>query len=96
MPIFAVSPEIFGRFFSSYHQHWVETDAAARFLVSYQHWLFYPIMAFARFNLYAQAWLLLLSDEYVHNKVRPRVSQRVQMKTRRDNAVYLSTGTLDC
>eukprot|EP00618_Florenciella_parvula_P006724 CAMPEP_0119465024 /NCGR_PEP_ID=MMETSP1344-20130328/344_1 /TAXON_ID=236787 /ORGANISM="Florenciella parvula, Strain CCMP2471" /LENGTH=512 /DNA_ID=CAMNT_0007497265 /DNA_START=85 /DNA_END=1623 /DNA_ORIENTATION=- len=68
MPIFAVSPEIFGRFFSSYHQHWVETDAAARFLVSYQHWLFYPIMAFARFNLYAQAWLLLLSDEYVHNK----------------------------
>ena len=67
MPIFAVSDEIFHEdFYSTFHKRWVRKDAAALFLVSYQHWLFYPIMAFARFNLYAQSWILLLDQkEYV-------------------------------
>jgi len=68
MPIFAVTDSIFGKFFSSYHQKWVTTDAAAKFLVSWQHLLFYPVMFFARFNLYAQSYLLLLSKEYVQFK----------------------------
>ena len=68
MPVFAVTPAIFKRFWSSYHEKWVELDLAARLLVPYQHWLFYPIMSLARFNLYAQSWVLLLSREHVHNK----------------------------
>jgi delta8-fatty-acid desaturase len=68
MPIFAVTPEIFKRFWSTYHAKWVEMDAAARLLLPYQHWLFYPVMGFARFNLYAQSWLLLLSGERLHHK----------------------------
>lgn len=68
MPIFAVTEKIFGRFFSTYHQRWIETDAIARALVSVQHWLYYPVMALARFNLYAQSWLLLLSSEHVPYK----------------------------
>lgn len=61
MPIFAVDPAILkGRFWTSYHRKWVEFDGAARLLVSHQHWLFYPVMALARFNLYAQSWILLL------------------------------------
>lgn len=67
-PIFAVTPGIFKRFYSSYHAKWVELDVAARTLVPYQHYLFYPVMSLARFNLYAQSWLLLLSPEFVHNK----------------------------
>lgn len=68
MPIFAVTNKIFGRFFSTYHQRWVETDEAARWLLTVQHWLYYPVMALARFNLYAQSWLLLLSKEHVPYK----------------------------
>jgi delta8-fatty-acid desaturase len=68
MPIFAVTPAIFSRFWSTYHAKWVELDFAARLLVPWQHYLFYPVMSVARFNLYIQSWLLLLSSERVHNK----------------------------
>lgn len=68
MPLFAVTPDIFngssghehGKFWTTYHQKWVQFDSIARFMVSNQHWLFYPIMALARFNLYAQSYILLL------------------------------------
>ena len=53
-PIFAVTPGIFKKFYSTYHAKWVELDAPARLLVPYQHYLFYPVMSLARFNLYAQ------------------------------------------
>jgi len=68
MPIFAVTPEIFGEFWSTYHQKQVITDTIARALVSFQHFLYYPVMAFARFNLYAQSYILLLSKEKVDHK----------------------------
>merc|ERR1711871_394880 len=68
MPIFAVDDGIFGKFWSSYHQKWVITDLAARTLVSIQRILYYPVMAVARFNLYAQSWLLLLSKEKVQHR----------------------------
>merc|ERR1711959_274236 len=68
MPIFAVTPEIFGKWWSTYHQKTVITDDAARFLVSFQHYLYYPVMAVARFNLYIQSYLLLLSREKVDHK----------------------------
>ena len=70
MPIFAVTSDIFngtsghenGKFWTTYHQKWIQFDAIARYLVSYQHILFYPIMAVARFNLYAQSYMLLLDS----------------------------------
>jgi delta8-fatty-acid desaturase len=62
MPVFACSSKICETpFWSSYHEKVVHMDAAARFLVRYQHILFFPIMMFARFNLYAQGWILLLT-----------------------------------
>jgi len=68
LPIFAVTTGEFGKYFSSYHRKYFSMDAVAKFLVSYQHILFYPVMFFARFNLYAQSYLLLLSKERVHHK----------------------------
>jgi len=41
-------------YYSTYHEKWMKVDAIWRFLISYQHFLFYPIMAVARFNLYVQ------------------------------------------
>lgn len=71
MPLLAVTSDIFngssglehGKFWTTYHRKWVQFDSVARFMVSHQHWLFYPIMAFARFNLYAQSYLLLLDGD---------------------------------
>ncbi|TVU34111.1 hypothetical protein EJB05_15939, partial [Eragrostis curvula] len=62
MPLFAVSPRLFASLTSAFYRHRVmRFDAAARFLVSYQHWTFYPVMCVARANLFAQS-LLLLTD----------------------------------
>mmetsp|Transcript_8631 Transcript_8631/g.18948 ORF Transcript_8631/g.18948 Transcript_8631/m.18948 type:complete len:559 (-) Transcript_8631:291-1967(-) len=67
MPILAVTPRVFEKpFWSTYYTKWVSMDAAAKFLVSHQHLLFYPVMMVARFNLYAQSWIALLSNERLH------------------------------
>jgi len=67
MPILAVTPKVFDKpFWSTYYEKWVGMDAVARFLVTKQQYVFYPIMALARFNLYAQSWILLLSKERLH------------------------------
>jgi len=57
-----VSEQIFnkGGFESTYHKKRFDMDFFARFLVSYQHLLFYPVMAVARVNLYAQSWINLI------------------------------------
>ena len=68
MPIFAVSEKIFGKFWSTYYEKWVVTDLPARLLVSYQQYLFYPVMFIARFNLYVQSWLMLLSTKKAEYK----------------------------
>lgn len=62
LPVFAVSDKIFnkGGFFSTYHKKRFDIDFFARFLVSIQHLLFYPVMAVARINLYAQSWINLI------------------------------------
>jgi delta8-fatty-acid desaturase len=67
MPIFAVTPRIFSKpYWSTYYTKWVCMDRVAKMLVSHQHILLYPVMAFARFNLYAQSWILLFSSERLH------------------------------
>ena len=63
LPVMAVDSTLFRKYWSTYHEKWISVDAVARFLVSWQHVLFYPIMAVARFNLYAQSYILLLSKE---------------------------------
>jgi delta8-fatty-acid desaturase len=68
LPVMAVSRELLKKFYSTYHSKWFSLDPFGRFCVKYQHLLYYPIMGLARFNLYAQSWILLLSKETVHYK----------------------------
>jgi len=62
VPFFAITPDLFkkGAIWSYYHRRVFHFDAAAKFLLSHQHILYYPVMSFARWNLYVQSWLLLL------------------------------------
>ncbi|OAY54106.1 acyl-lipid (9-3)-desaturase [Manihot esculenta] len=70
LPFFAVSSKIFCSFTSYFYERKINFDSFARFLVSYQHWTFYPVMCFARINLFAQSFLLLLSKKRVPNRVQ--------------------------
>jgi delta8-fatty-acid desaturase len=60
LPVFAISELFFKGFFSKHHGRFLPFDRVARFLVSYQHLTFYPIMAVGRVNLYLQSILLHL------------------------------------
>ncbi|XP_073007734.1 acyl-lipid (9-3)-desaturase-like [Typha latifolia] len=70
MPVFAVSSRLFGSLTSYFYERKMNFDAVARFLVSYQHWTFYPVMCFARFNLFGQSIFLLLSKKKVPNRLQ--------------------------
>ncbi|XP_004291044.1 PREDICTED: delta(8)-fatty-acid desaturase 1-like [Fragaria vesca subsp. vesca] len=59
MPFFAVSSKLFKSLRSCYYDRKMNFDKFTRFLVSYQHWTFYPVMCFARINLFAQSFMLL-------------------------------------
>lgn len=63
LPVFAVSKKIFRPFFSTFHKRQMVVDAIGRFMVSIQHFLYYPIMGLARFNLYIQSLILIFSNE---------------------------------
>jgi delta8-fatty-acid desaturase len=56
MPIFAVSHRFFDSLTSTFYQKVMTYDAFAKFLLPYQAYLYYPILAFGRFNLYRLSW----------------------------------------
>ena len=63
MPFFAISPRFFESLRSTYYDRVMEFDAVAQWAVRYQHFLYYPLLAFGRFNLYRLSWAYLLSSQ---------------------------------
>lgn len=63
LPVFAITPRFFAGVYHTYHQRLMSFDAAARrVFIPLQHYLYYPIMSVARFNLYVQGIILLITD----------------------------------
>ncbi|KAL8160048.1 hypothetical protein V2J09_001585 [Rumex salicifolius] len=68
IPVFAVSTKLFGSLSSVFYGRKMEFDSVARTLISYQHFSYYPVMIFARINLYIQTFLLLFSKRPVPDR----------------------------
>ena len=67
LPVFALHTQMFEGLFNKYHGRVMEFDWAARnIFVPYQHYWYYPIMAFARWNLYIQSVLFLSNSNDGH------------------------------
>lgn len=66
MPFFAVSPKFFNSLFSSYYDRFMPYDAFSKFTLKWQHWMYYPLLTFGRFNLYRLSW------EYIILGLGPR------------------------
>lgn len=63
LPVMCCDEEICKQpYWSTYHGKMFSMDAISRAIVSYQHYLFYPIMALARFNLYLQGILIICKE----------------------------------
>ena len=56
MPFFAITNRFFESLTSTYYDRVMSYDAFAKFTLKYQHWLYYPILLFGRFNLYVLSW----------------------------------------
>lgn len=63
LPFFAVSVQLFKNVYSTYYEKYLYFDPAARFLITVQNYLYYPILSFGRFNLYRLSWTHLLLGE---------------------------------
>ncbi|KAK3671826.1 hypothetical protein LTR78_008371 [Recurvomyces mirabilis] len=60
MPFFAISPRFFGSLRSTYYDRIMAFDSVAKFTLKYQHYLYYPILCFGRFNLYVLSWQYII------------------------------------
>eukprot|EP01129_Flabellula_baltica_P008413 TRINITY_DN333_c0_g1_i1.p1 TRINITY_DN333_c0_g1~~TRINITY_DN333_c0_g1_i1.p1 ORF type:complete len:447 (-),score=76.29 TRINITY_DN333_c0_g1_i1:56-1396(-) len=58
LPVLAVTEKYFKNIKSKFHGRVLPFDAIGKVLVSYQHYLYYLIMGFSRWNLYVQSILL--------------------------------------
>lgn len=71
LPFIAVTDKFFRSVFSSYYEKELRFEAWGRYLIPLQAKLYYVIMAFARFNLYAQSYSFLLrGSEYSSRRIR--------------------------
>ncbi|KAL4872360.1 hypothetical protein BDV12DRAFT_183048 [Aspergillus spectabilis] len=60
MPFFAISHRFFDSLRSTYYDRIMYFDAFSQVMLKYQHFLYYPILLFGRFNLYRLSWEYLL------------------------------------
>ena len=56
MPFFAISTQFFESLRSTYYDRVMTYDPFAKFVLRYQHYLYYPILTLGRFNLYVLSW----------------------------------------
>jgi sphingolipid 8-(E)-desaturase len=70
IPWFAISPAFFHSLWSSYYKRIMSFDHFASFVISLQHKLFYIVMAFARFNLYANSYSFLFRKAFDTRRAR--------------------------
>lgn len=60
LPFFAVSTRLFHNIYSTYYEKFLWFDKFAQKLIPFQHYLYYPILCFGRFNLYRLSWTHVL------------------------------------
>ncbi|KAI9004586.1 fatty acid desaturase-domain-containing protein [Gaertneriomyces semiglobifer] len=68
MPFFAITTKFFEDIHSTYYNRTLVFDAPARFLVSIQHYLYYIVLCFGRFNLHALSWTHVLSPRCIRHR----------------------------
>ena len=60
MPFFAISHRFLDSLRSSYYDRVMKYDCLARLTIPIQHYLYYPLLLFGRFNLYRLSWEFLI------------------------------------
>ena len=78
-PLFATCPSQLGNVHSTYYNFDFVWDKACEFVIPYQKYIYYPIMAVARFNLYALGWMHLISKRSGQASGAPAWARRAEL-----------------
>ncbi|EIE81042.1 hypothetical protein G6F46_009571 [Rhizopus delemar] len=65
LPFMAITTKLFNNLYSTYYKRVLPFDTAAQFFVRYQHYLYYLILSFGRFNLHRLSFLYLFTSKDV-------------------------------
>lgn len=71
LPFIALDERILKGFYSVYHGFSFKFGRVERFLVSWQHIIFYPVMMLARLNMHIQSYILLMQFSVTSYTRRP-------------------------
>ncbi|KAG8529381.1 uncharacterized protein KY384_006017 [Bacidia gigantensis] len=63
MPFFAISHRFLNSLRSTYYDRIMTYDTMAKYMIRYQHLLYYPILLLGRFNLYRLSWEFLIQGQ---------------------------------
>ncbi|EMD97125.1 hypothetical protein COCC4DRAFT_140066 [Bipolaris maydis ATCC 48331] len=63
IPLFSITHRFMESLTTTFYGWVMEYDAFAKFMIRIQHYTYYPIMLFARFNLYRLSWMYLLGGK---------------------------------
>lgn len=83
LPFFAINERFFDTVFSTYYGVSLPFDKASRVFITLQHRLYYIVMAFARFNLYALSYTFLARQAWKTVREPTRRLSRRQLQTQR-------------
>ncbi|KAL1407169.1 hypothetical protein Q8F55_006583 [Vanrija albida] len=67
IPFFAISKDFFSSLWSTYYKRAMVFDAPSRFLLQFQHKLYYLVLSLARFNLYAMSYIYIFGPKPKHD-----------------------------
>ncbi|KAJ8331335.1 hypothetical protein QVD99_001619 [Batrachochytrium dendrobatidis] len=65
MPFMAITTKLMDSLYSTYYNRVMEFDVVAQYFIPKQHYLFYIILAFGRFNLYVNSWSYVFSRSFI-------------------------------
>ncbi|RCH78530.1 hypothetical protein CU098_001681, partial [Rhizopus stolonifer] len=68
LPFLAISTKFFNHLYSTYYKKVLYFDSVARFFIKYQHYLYYLILSFGRFNLHRLSFVYLFTVKDVRTR----------------------------
>jgi delta8-fatty-acid desaturase len=68
LPFMAITTKFFNDLYSTYYKRVLPFDGASRFFVKYQHYLYYLVLSFGRFNLHRLSFVYLLTSKNVRTR----------------------------
>ncbi|KAG2233526.1 delta-6-fatty acid desaturase [Thamnidium elegans] len=69
LPFLAITNKFFNNIYSTYYKRVIPFDAASKLFIRYQHYMYYLVLSFGRFNLHRLSFVYLFTAKNVRNRM---------------------------